>query len=60
MSIAKEPGTARIYTEEKPRRHPPTSERGVIGWIRLKLDGWFQREARTRQVRGVSLLIWEE
>lgn len=37
MSIAKEPGSARIYTDEKPRRHPPASETGVIGWIRHNL-----------------------
>lgn len=33
MSIAREPGTTRIYTEEKPRRHAPANERGIIGWL---------------------------
>lgn len=37
MSIANEPERSRIYTEEKPRRHPPASETGVIGWIRHNL-----------------------
>ena len=33
MSIAREPGTTRIYTDEQPRRHAPVNERGVIGWL---------------------------
>lgn len=33
MSIAREPGTTRIYTDEKPRRHAPVNERGIIGWL---------------------------
>jgi small-conductance mechanosensitive channel len=31
----------------------------AVRWVRVKLDAWLQREARARQVRGVSLLIWE-
>lgn len=33
MSIAREPGTTRIYTDEQPRRHAPVNERGIIGWL---------------------------
>lgn len=37
MSIAREPGATRIYTDEKPRRHAPASETGIIGWLRHNL-----------------------
>lgn len=37
MSVASEPGTQHIYTEETPRRHAPVAESGVIGWIHHNL-----------------------
>jgi general L-amino acid transport system permease protein len=37
MSIAREPDTTRIYTDEKPRRHAPVNERGILGWLHYNL-----------------------
>jgi small-conductance mechanosensitive channel len=31
----------------------------AMRWVQARMTSWFQREARARQVRGVSLLIWE-
>lgn len=37
MSIARNPDTTQIYNDEKPRRHAPANERGVLGWLHHNL-----------------------